>query len=174
MRSFAQLFRDFRYGSRSLRKSPGLAAAAIATLALGIGANTAIFSVLQGVVLDPLPYQQPDRLVVVALYNRSLGSPTYLSYPDFLDWQLNSRSFKQIAAFANEGFDMTGPGEPEHLDGKEVSAGFFSTLNIRLAVGRGFSPDEDQIGGSPAVSLAIVFGKTGLGAALRRWARTLL
>jgi predicted permease len=154
MRSFAQLFRDFRYGSRSLRKSPGLAAAAIATLALGIGANTAIFSVLQGVVLDPLPYQQPDRLVVVALYNRSLGSPTYLSYPDFLDWQLNSRSFKQIAAFANEGFDMTGPGEPGHLDGKEVSAGFFSTLNIRLAVGRGFSPDEDQIGGSPAVVIS--------------------
>ena len=71
MSSFAQLFRDFRYGSRSLRKSPGLAAAAIATLALGIGANTAIFSVLEGVVLDPLPYQQPDRLVVVALYNRS-------------------------------------------------------------------------------------------------------
>jgi predicted permease len=154
MSSFAQLFRDFRYGSRSLRKSPGLAAAAIATLALGIGANTAIFSVLEGVVLDPLPYQQPDRLVVVALYNRTLGYATDLSYPDFLDWQLNSRSFKQIGAFANEGFDLTGPGEPEHLDGKEVSASFFSTLNTRLAVGRGFSPDEDQIGGSPAVVIS--------------------
>src|SRR5580698_6132811 len=122
MGSFVQAFRDFRYGSRSLRKSPGLAAAAIATLALGIGANTAIFSVLEGVVLDPLPYPEPDRLVVVALYNRALGSATYLSYPDFLDWRLNSRSFRQIAAFANEGFDLTGTGEPEHLDGKDVSA----------------------------------------------------
>jgi predicted permease len=154
MDSFAELFRDFRYASRSLRKSPGLAAVAIVTLALGIGANTAIFSVLEGVVLDPLPYQQPDRLVVVALYNRTLGYATDLSYPDFLDWQLNSRSFKQIAAFASEGFDLTAPGEPEHLDGKEVSAGFFSTLSVRLAAGRGFSRDEDQIGGSPAVVIS--------------------
>jgi predicted permease len=154
MGSFVQAFRDFRYASRSLRKSPGLAAAAIATLALGIGANTAIFSVLEGVVLDPLPYPEPDRLVVVALYNRALGSATYLSYPDFLDWRLNSRSFRQIAAFANEGFDLTGTGEPEHLDGKDVSASFFSTLNARLAVGRSFSPDEDQVGGSPAVVIS--------------------
>ncbi|MGA3043189.1 MAG: ABC transporter permease, partial [Bryobacteraceae bacterium] len=150
----AQLFRDSRYASRSLRRSPGFAAAAIATLALGIGANTAIFSVLEGVVWDPLPYGQPDRLAVVALYNRSLGYATYLSYPDFLDWRLNSRSFKQIAAFANEGFDLTAPGEPEHLDGKEVSANFFGTLDVRLAAGRGFSPNEDQIGGSPAVVIS--------------------
>ena len=100
MGSIGPLFRDFRFASRSLRKSPGLAAAAIVTLALGIGANTAIFSVLEGVVLAPLPYPQPDRLVVVVLYNRALGYPTDLSYPDFLDWQRNSRSFKQMAAFA--------------------------------------------------------------------------
>ena len=137
-----------------MRNSPGLAAAAITTLALGIGANTAIFSVLEGVVLAPLPYGQPDRLVALELYNRSLGYATYLSYPDFLDWQLNSRSFKQIAALANQGFDLTGPGDPEHLDGKEVSASFFGTLNVRLAAGRGFSPDEDQIGGSPAVIIS--------------------
>jgi len=154
MGSFDQLFRDFRNASRALRNSPGLAAAAITTLALGIGANTAIFSVLEGVVLAPLPYGQPDRLVALELYNRSLGYATYLSYPDFLDWQLNSRSFKQIAALANQGFDLTGPGDPEHLDGKEVSASFFGTLNVRLAAGRGFSPDEDQIGGSPAVIIS--------------------
>jgi predicted permease len=154
MASFAQLFRDFRYASRLLRKSPGLAVAAIATLALGIGANTAIFSVLEGVVLAPLPYRQADRLVVVALYNRTLGHATYLSYPDFLDWRLSSRSFEQIAAFATEGFDLTAPGEPEHVDGKEVSASFFSTLNVRLSAGRGFSPDEDRIGGSPAVVIS--------------------
>src|SRR5579863_1344011 len=91
-------FRDVQYASRSLRRSPGLTAVAILTLALGIGANTAIFSVLEGVVLAPLPYPQPDRLVVLALYNRSLGYATDLSYPDFLDWKANSRSFEQIAA----------------------------------------------------------------------------
>jgi putative ABC transport system permease protein len=154
MVSFGQLFRDFRYASRSLRKSPGLAAAAIATMALGIGANTAIFSVLEGVVLAPLPYPRPDQLVVVALYNRTLGYSTYLSHPDFLDWRLNSRSFTQIAAFANEGFDLTAPGEPAHVDGKDVSANFFSTLNVRLSLGRGLSPEEDRIGGSPAVVIS--------------------
>ena len=148
------VFKDFRYASRSWRKSPGLAAAAIVTLALGIGANTAIFSVLEGVVLDPLPYRQPDRLVVVALYNRTLGYATDLSYPDFLDWQRSSRSFEQIAAFANEGFDLTSPGAPEHVGGKEVSASFFSTLSVPLEAGRGFSPEEDRIGGTPAVVIS--------------------
>ncbi len=151
---FAHLFRDFQHASRSWRKSPGLAAAAIVTLALGIGANTAVFNVLEGVVLAPLPYPQPDRLVVVALYNRTLGYPTDLSYPDFLDWQRSSRSFEQIAAFANEGFDLTSPGAPEHVNGKEVSASFFGTLRVQLAVGRGFSADEDKIGGVPAVVIS--------------------
>src|SRR5258708_6319547 len=151
---FAHLFRDFQHASRSWRKSPGLAAAAIVTLALGIGANTAVFNVLEGVVLAPLPYPQPDRLVVVALYNRTLGYPTDLSYPDFLDWQRSSRSFEQIAAFANEGFDLTSPGAPEHVNGKEVSASFFGTLRVQLAVGRGFSADEDKIGGAPAVVIS--------------------
>ncbi len=148
---FARLLRDLRYAGRSWRKTPGLAAAAIATLALGIGANTAIFSVAEGVILDPLPYPHPDRLVVVALYNRTLGYPTNLSYPDFLDWQRTSRSFDQIAAFANEDFDLTSPGAPEHVDGNAVSASFFTTLQVQLAAGRGFSPDEDKIGGVSAV-----------------------
>jgi len=126
----------------------------IATLALGIGANTAIFSVLEGVVLDPLPYYQPDRLVEVLLFNRSLGYPTYLSYPDFIDWQRNSRSFERIAAIANEGFDLTSPGAPEHVDGKEVSSGFFGALGVRFALGRDLSPEEDEAGGTPAVVIS--------------------
>ncbi|HLW75479.1 MAG TPA: hypothetical protein VKS01_00820, partial [Bryobacteraceae bacterium] len=97
------LARDVRHAFRSLRKSPGFASAAILTLALGIGANTAIFSVLQGVVLAPLPYQNPDRLAIVLLYNRALKHATYLSYADFLDWRRESRSFEQIAAFASQG-----------------------------------------------------------------------
>jgi predicted permease len=154
MESFSRLFRDFRYAFRSLRRSPAMATAAVATLALGIGANTAIFSVLEGVVLNPLPFPQPDHLVIVALFNRSLGYATYLSYPDFLDWQRNARSFEQIAAFTNDGFDLTAPGLPEHLDGEEVSTNFFSTLGVQLAFGRSFSPDEDRIGGAPAAVIS--------------------
>lgn len=154
MDAFARLLRDLRYAARSWRRSPGFAAAAIVTLALGIGASTAIFSVLDGVVLDPLPYPQTDRLVLVLLYNRALGNPTDLSYPDFLDWQRSSRSFDQMAASANEGFDLTSPGAPEHVDGKQVSAGFFSTLGVRLAAGRGFSAEEDRIGGVPAAVIS--------------------
>src|SRR5581483_4797365 len=134
--------RDFVYASRSLRKNPGFAVAAIVTLALGIGANTAIFSVLQGVVLDPLPYGHPDRLVLVALFNRTLGYATDASYPDFLDWQRSSRSFEQIAAFANDGFDLSSPGTPEHLDGMEVSSNFFSTLGASPALGMSLSREE--------------------------------
>ena len=145
---------DVRYACRSLRKSPGFAAAAILTLALGIGANTAIFSVLDGVVLAPLPYREPDRLVVVALYNRSLKYATYLSYPDFLDWQRDSRSLEQIAAFEQQGFDLTSPGAPEHVAGKEVSSGIFSTLGVKLALGREFSPQEDRSGGMPAAIIS--------------------
>ena len=146
--------RDVRYASRGLRKTPAFAAAAILTLALGIGANTAIFSAFEGVVLAPLPYSQPDRLVMVALYNRSLKYATRLSYPDFLDWQRNARSFEQIAAFKPLGFDLTSPGSPQHIDGYEVSSGFFSTLGVKLAVGRAFSSQEDQSGAMPAAVIS--------------------
>jgi len=149
-----QFLRDVRYASRSLRKSPGFATAVVLTLALGIGANTAIFSVLQGVALSPLPYHQPDRLVLVALYNRTLGYATNLSYPDFLDWQRNSRSFDQIAAFKGQGFDLSSPGPSEHINGKEVSSNFFGTLGAKLGLGHDLTPEEDRTGGLPAVVIS--------------------
>ena len=126
----------------------------VTVLALAIGANTAIFSALEGVVLAPLPYRDPDRLVLVALYNPTLKSPTFASYPDFLDWQRSSRSFEQIAAFQDRGFDLTSPGEPEHIDGKEISSSFFSTLGENLALGRELSPEEDKTAGPPAVVIS--------------------
>lgn len=151
MQSLDRLFRDIRYAFRSVRKCPVLATAVILILALGIGANTAIFSVLRGVVLAPLPYRDVDRLVTVLLYNRTLKFVSYLSYPDFLDWKRSSRSFEQISAFQNQGFDLTSPGEPQHVNGKEVSSGFFGTLGVNLALGRDISPEEDHVGGPPAV-----------------------
>ena len=143
-----------RYGLRQLWRNPGFAAVAVLTLALGIGANTAIFSVLEGVVLSPLPYRQPDRLVLVLLYNRALKYPTDLSYPDFLDWQRSSRSFERMAAFQPQGFDLTSPGAAEHLNGNAVSASFFSTLGAKLALGREISPQEDRHGGPPAAVIS--------------------
>ena len=142
-------FSDVRYAIRSLRRSPGFVTAATLTLALGIGANTAIFSVLDGVVLSPLPFREPSRLLVVALYNRALKHPTDLSYPDFLDWRRGSRSFQHIAGFVPQGYDVTNPGAPEHVSGMDVSAGFFRTLGVRLALGRPFTDEEDRHGGTP-------------------------
>jgi predicted permease len=148
------LWRNLKYGIRILARSRGFAALAVITLALGIGANTAIFSVLQGVVLAPLPYRAPDRLVLVWLYNLSLKSPTSLSYLDFLDWRRDARSFQQIAAFTWQDYDLTNPGTPQHLGGREVSSGFFSTLGVPPTLGREFSPDEDQPGGAPVIVIS--------------------
>ncbi|MBZ5674653.1 MAG: ABC transporter permease [Acidobacteriia bacterium] len=146
--------RDVRYAFRSLRKSRGFTTAAILTLALGIGANTAIFSVLDGVLLSPLPYREPDRLAVVMLYNPTLKYATDLSYLDFLDWQRDARSFERIAAFTPQGFDLTNTGTPEHLAGTEVSWSFFRTLGVNLAAGRDLSPEDDRTGGMPEVVIS--------------------
>jgi predicted permease len=146
--------RNVRHACRSLGKTPAYAITAIVTLALGIGANTAIFSALDGVVLQPLPYYEPDRLVIAALYNRSLKYSTDASYADFLDWQRDARSFEQIAAFEPAGFDLTNPGSPEHVEGYDVSADFFSTLGVKLAVGRPFSSGEDRMSGMAAVIIS--------------------
>ncbi|HLK21694.1 MAG TPA: ABC transporter permease [Bryobacteraceae bacterium] len=148
------MLRDIRYAARSLSRSPGFACAAILTFALGIGANTAIYSVLHAVVLAPLPYTEPDRLVQVLLFNTALNHPTYCSYPDFVDWQRQSRSFQQIAAYTGQGVDLTNPGPAEHLKGKEVTAGFFGVLGVKPALGREFSPEEDRFGGAPAAMIS--------------------
>lgn len=147
MNWIADFAQDVRVGLRLLRKSPGFAAVAILTLAFGIGANTAMFSVVQGVMLAPLPYREADRLVMV-LESNALFPQDGISYPNFLDWQTSARSFEQMAAvILAQGFDLTGPGAPEHLDGQALSSGFFRTLGVRLALGREFSPEEDRRGG---------------------------
>ena len=147
------LGQDFRYALRQLRKSPGFTAVAVITLALGIGANTAIFSILQGVVLAPLPYFQPDRLVIV-WENNPRFPRVWNSYPNFLDWQRSAHSFQQMAAFREQGIDLTSPGAASHLKASQISFSFFSTLGTRLALGREFTSQENQPGGAPAVVLS--------------------
>jgi predicted permease len=151
------------YALRSLRKSPGFTAAAILTLALGIGANTAIFSVVEGVVLAPLPYADPDRLTMVRENNLTLKREMSVSYPDFLDWQRSARSFQQVAAVKFQVFDLTSPGTPEHLDGAEVSSGLFRTLGAKLILGREFLPGEDRRHGAPVVVIGNRFWKNRMG-----------
>ena len=146
-------FQDIRFGLRMLRKSPDFAAVAVLILALGIGANTAMFSVVEGVLLAPLHYFQPDRLVMV-WENNPRFPRVWVSYPNFRDWQRSARSLQQIAAGMDEGVDLTAPGAPEHLNGKEISSGFFSTLGTELTLGREFLPEEDRQGGTPVAIIS--------------------
>ena len=148
------LVQDLRHSVRTLAKAPGFTAIALLTLALGIGANTAIFSVVQGVLLAPLPYSEPERLVFVWQNNLTLKHLITVSYPDFLDWQRTVRSFQHMAAFSWQDRDLTSPGTPEHLYGKQISSGFFGTLGVTPALGREFSPEEDKHGGAPVVIIS--------------------
>src|SRR5215831_17068708 len=146
------LVQDIRYGFRMLKKSPGFAAIAIFTLALGIGANTTIFSVVNGVLLNPLPFHESNQLVSMfeEIPNFKNGS---ISYPDFVDWRRMNRTFDSIAAYRSVGFDLSGSGEPEHLHGEMISAGFFEILGVNPLMGRTFSADEDRLGANPTVMI---------------------
>ena len=146
------LIQDIRYGLRMLANNLGFATAAIIALALGIGANTAVFSVVNGVLLRPLPYPNPDRLM--RLSERSPDFSTMsVAYPNFLDWKQQNRSFAAMAAIRGEDYDLTGGGQPEHFTGKMVSADFFRVLGIHPVLGRDFDPRTDRLGSSPVVMI---------------------
>src|SRR4029077_17181365 len=147
------LIQDLRYAVRQLRRTPGFTAVAVLTLALGIGANTAIFSLVEGVVLAPLPYSQPDRLVMV-WENNPRFPRVWDSYPNFQDWQRNARSFQQMAAFREQGVDLTSPAVPSPRNSNQIPRGFFPTLGGGLAPGREFTHQEDQHGGAPAAVIS--------------------
>ncbi len=144
---------DLRFAARTLRKSPGFAIAAICTLALGIGANTAIFSVINGVILRPLPYRDPGRLVAVEEQLHHSGENFAFSYPDFLDVQRASTSFQSIAAYRNSGLNVTSPGEPAYVHSRQVSAGFLAVLGVNPVLGREFRPEEDQRDAAPVAMI---------------------
>ena len=145
---------DLRYAARALRKSPGFTAIAALTLALGVGATTAIFSVVNAVMLRPLPFTEPDRLVRIWESNVERGWPTFaVSHPNFLDWRSQSRAFESLAATTNAGFTWTSNGEAEVVPGLSVTATFLPTLKISPVLGRNFLDEEDRPGGNTRVVL---------------------
>ena len=146
---------DLRYAFRKLRNSPGFAATAIFTLAVGIGANTAIFSVANALLLRPLPYARPDRLVLIDLLRKdSDAGSSPLSWPRFQQISQSQRSFSNLAAVTSESFTLTGRGDPELLAAARVTWNFFDTLGVHLAAGRTFRPEEDRAGGENAAIVA--------------------
>ena len=144
----AALIQDLKYALRTLAKSPGFTLTAVATLALGIGANTAIFSVIQGVLLAPLPYPDAGRLVALDLN---------LSAPELSDLRAATRSFAGMGGASPMTFDLTGAGEPMKLEGALVSGAIFETLGARAAVGRPLSGKDDVPGGERVVALSYGF-----------------
>jgi predicted permease len=142
------VWQDVRYGARMLRKSPGFTTVAVLTLALGIGANTAIFSVVDAVLLRPLPYRDAGRLVLLRETNARVGEVS-VSYQDFLDWRRQSHAFSGMAAAHGVGFDLAGIGQPQRISGYGVSPNFLSLLGVSPLLGRDFEPQEEKPGTAP-------------------------
>ena len=148
------LWQDLAYALRVLRKSPAFAAIAIVTLAFGIGANTAIFSFVDAWVIKPIPYPQPDSLMVLEAHNLKKGwtQGAVTSTADFLDFQKQTTSFTQTAAWDSWNFNLTGNGQPALVEGARVSWNFFDTLGVKPLLGRAFTPEEDAAG-APHVAI---------------------
>jgi putative ABC transport system permease protein len=141
------IFQDLKYGLRMLARSPGFTAAAVLTLALGIGANTAVFSVVNTVLLKPLPYAQPDGLVAVeSMWMRGGPRPNLLSYPDFFDFRAQNHVFEHLVTSRDTNLALTGVGTPIQLDGEMVTWDLFPALRIQPTLGRGFLPYEEAAG----------------------------
>jgi len=142
------LLQDLHYSIRQFLKTPGLTAIVVITIALGVGANTALFSVVNGVLLNPLSYPKPEQLVALreSKANFEFGS---IPYPNFRDWQKDNRTFSAMAVWRNSAFSFTGTGEAEQVSGQFVSSDFFSIFGVKPLVGRVIAPGEDEIGAAP-------------------------
>jgi len=149
----AILTEDIRYGVRMLRKAPGFTLVVVLTLALGIGANTALFSVVNGVLLHPLPYPDPEQLVRLHESKPSFETGS-ISYPNFRDWQKENQTFSAMAISRDNSFALTGSGEAEQLSAELTSSDFFSLLGVKPVIGRVFAPGEDEIGAAPVAIIS--------------------
>ncbi len=147
------LLQDVRYGLRMLMKSPAFTAVAIVTLALGIGANTALFSVINGVLLSPLPFSQPDELVTLH-ENKPNFEGGSVSYANFRDWQKDNRSFSSLAIARKYAFSLTGAGDAEQVTGEFISSDFFYVLGVKPIIGRSFTHDEEPVGAGPVALIS--------------------
>jgi len=148
-----EMFQDLRYGMRMLVKNPGFTLIAMFTLAIGIGANTAVFSVVNAVLLRPLPYPESERLVFVN--ERSPNFPEIaISYPNFTDWRAQQTVFEHIGVYNQGRYNLTDRGEPQRLNGARMSADAFAALRVQAAVGRVFNNDDDRPGANPVVVLS--------------------
>jgi putative ABC transport system permease protein len=158
------LLQDLRYGMRMLFKNPGFTLIAVLTLALGIGANTAIFSVVNAVLLRPLPYPRPERLVRLWESHAPSNLPRFsVTYPTFLDWRQQNQSFEKMAAFREDGFNLQTGDEPRRVNGARVTADFFAVLGVVPALGRAFSAQEDTPGGERVVILGHALWRQSFG-----------
>jgi predicted permease len=147
------IFQDVRYALRQFRKSPGFMLVALLTLALGIGVNTVMFSVVNGVLLSPLPFPNPDQLVTLH-ENKPNFEGGSLSYPNFRDWQKDNHTFSSMAIARSNAFSLSGTGEAEQLNGEFVSSEFFPVLGVSPVVGRTFSAGEDEVGAGPVALIS--------------------
>src|SRR5579864_2245348 len=154
LRQWAEnLQQDLRFGARSLRKNLGFTVVVLATLALGVGANTAVFSIVNSALLTPLPFGDPSRLYLV--FEKTVATERgSVSYPNFLDWQRSSQAFSSLAAFRKDNLVLTGSGHPERLHAAMISSAFLSTLGINPILGREFNQQEDQLGSGGAVLIS--------------------
>ncbi len=148
-----KMWQDLRYGARMLLKNPGITFVVILALALGIGANTAIFSVVDAVLLRPLPYPESDRLVFLNETSKAMDEIS-VSYPNFADWRTQNHVFEKIGVYNRESYNLTGTGEAERIITGQVSADLFAALRVNPALGRLFTNDEDKPGGPPVVLLS--------------------
>ena len=151
--SVERFIQDVRYGFRVLIKSPGFAATAILTLAVGIGANTAIFSVVNGVLFNPLPYPHPEQLVALHESKPNFADGA-IGYPNFLDWQKENSSFSGMALSRNYGYNLTGRGEAEQARARLITSDLFSVLGVHPLLGRDFAAGEDRIGAAPVAIIS--------------------
>jgi putative ABC transport system permease protein len=156
------LVQDFHSAWRQLSNNPGLSVIAVLTLTLGIGANTAIFSVLNAVLLRPLPFDDPSRLVWLSNYRPGLKD-TMVATPDFLAWRSQSRCFRGLAAYDEGDFNLTGAGDPERIHGVFATASLFSVLQVQPAIGRAMRNEESAPGSTPVVILSHEFWRRHFG-----------
>src|SRR5581483_2890651 len=157
------LLQDLRYGARTLLKQPAFTLLAVFTLALGIGANTAIFSVINALILTPPSFAEPERVAAIWRTTKEKRVEGFVSYLELQDWRARNQNFEAIAAYKPNGFILVNENQAERIQGLRVSANFLALLKVRLARGRDFQPEEERRGAQPVVILSHEFWQSRFG-----------